>query len=170
METFKEVKGFEGKYLVSNKGTVKSLFQYHGSSERILKQHKDKGGYMFVSLFVGKQIGKKRYKQINVHRLVAQAFLENPLCLPEVNHKDEDKTNNCVENLEWCSRKYNANYGTIKERIRKKVNMYNTSGKLIQTFSSVADAAESVGGYSGNISSCCRGKLKSAYGYKWQYT
>jgi len=167
MEVFKEIKGFEGKYLISDKGRVKSVCD--PSNEIILKQYKNRNGYVFVCLSTGVQKDRGRYKVINVHRLVAEAFIENADGLLYVNHKDEDKTNNCVENLEWCTAKYNSNYGTIKEKICKKVGQYDKEGRLLAVFDSVSKAAEVFNGTPGNISSCCRGRTNTAYGFNWKY-
>ena len=113
-ENWKDVIGYEGLYKVSDLRRVKSLNYHRSGKEVILKQCKSKDGYLKVCLFKnGKQT------TFSVHRIVALAFINNYNNCPEINHKDEDKTNNCVENLEWCDRKYNANYGTAKERIIK---------------------------------------------------
>lgn len=109
-EIWKDVVGCEG-YQVSNFGRVKSLKYRNKCEERILKQTKNKvTGYYMVNI-----CGKTR----SVHRLVAQALIPNPHNLPQINHKDEDKTNNHVENLEWCDRKYNVNYGTSIQRAKQ---------------------------------------------------
>ena len=121
IEEWRPVEGYEGLYEVSNTGRVRSLDRYvkgKGESYRlrkgsILSLVKSNLGYLQVSLCCN---GK--YKTINVHRLVAQTFILNPDNLPEVNHKDEDKTNNSIENLEWCTAKYNMNFGTRQERYR----------------------------------------------------
>ena len=102
------IEGYKGLYEVSNLGRVKSLI----SNGLILKQSKDKDGYYIVSL---------KRKSFRVHRLVAIAFIPNPNNLAQVNHKDEDKTNNCVDNLEWCDATYNINYGTRNEQVRKSL-------------------------------------------------
>ena len=120
-EIWKPVVGYEGLYEVSSYGRVKSLDRYVKYSDgriylhkgKVLSLAKDKNGYFVVSLYFN---GK--HNTIKVHRLVAQAFIPNPDNLPEVNHLDEDKTNNRVENLEWCDHKYNMNYGT--RNIRSK--------------------------------------------------
>lgn len=119
MEIWKAIKGYEGLYEVSNEGNVRSLDatvpygQFHSRSRkgRIMHQPSSSNGYKQVAL--SKNGVAKIYR---VHRLVAEAFLSNPLGLPEVNHKDEDKTNNRASNLEWCSRKYNNNYGNKPPR------------------------------------------------------
>lgn len=169
MEIYKEIDGFGGKYLISNYGRVKSLYDYRGTKERILKQYKGRGGYMFVRLYVGKNHNKQRYVNKDVHRLVASAFIENPQNLPQVNHKDENKQNNTVTNLEWCTEKYNANYGTRNDKLKKQVLQFDISGNFCKRYISVREAAKSVGGYAGNISSCCRHILKTAYGFVWRY-
>ena len=115
MEEWKSIPGYEGLYEVSSYGRVKSLERYKSNNggiqlikEKILKPHNTKKGYLTV------QFSNKIFK---VHRLVAEAFIPNPDNLPMVNHKDEDKTNNNVDNLEWCTAKYNSNYGTAIERM-----------------------------------------------------
>lgn len=105
-------KNVNDRYSVSNFGRIKSNY---ANKERIMKQQNDSHGYLFVSLMID---GKK--KTTAVHRLVAEAFIPNPNNLPQVNHKDEDKTNNCVDNLEWCTLQYNCNYGT--RNVRKGLN------------------------------------------------
>lgn len=110
MEEWKDIQGYEDMYMVSNLGNVISLKR----EEPYLMKHHEHNGYLYVMLSID---GVKRF--VTIHRLVAVAFIPNPDNLPEVNHKDEDKTNNHVENLEWCSREYNASYGTVKERISK---------------------------------------------------
>lgn len=121
-EIWMNIKNYEGIYQVSNKGNVKSLPKklphtsggFRMTKERILKYTLDKDGYCMVCL-----TNNYAKKYIRIHRLVAEAFLPNPNGYTEINHKDEDKTNNCVENLEWCDRKYNCNYGTRNQRLHK---------------------------------------------------
>lgn len=180
LEEWRDVKGFEGQYQVSNIGRVKSLTrtaQVRLPRERsyirrykgcLLRQKTDKDGYLLVQL--GKSYTAK------VHRLVASAFIENPNNLPMVNHKDENKKNNNVKNLEWCTPQYNNNYGThcLRSGIkhRKKVLQMSMQGVLINMFDSLKDAEAHLGisGASTLICRCCKGKNKSAYGYKWEYT
>ena len=121
MEEWKSIPGYEGLYEVSNLGRVRSVDRYVKYLNGMIHLHKGKvlspgirsDGYLQVSLCCN---GK--YKTIAVHRLVAQAFIENPDNLPEINHKDEDKTNNSVDNLEWCDRSYNNTYGTRQDKVR----------------------------------------------------
>lgn len=165
VEEWRPIKIFERLYEVSNMGRVRNV-----KKSNILCGHPDKKGYLRVCLHKdGKQ------KIFKIHRLVAMAFIPNPSNLPQVNHKDENKANNCVENLEWCNNKYNSNYGTIKERLSalsKKNAVIGTDkdGNIYQ-FESIKKAADYVGGKAPCISDCCR-KIKGrnmAYGYKWKY-
>lgn len=110
-EIWKDIDGYEGLYQVSNLGRVKSLNYNHTNQEKILRQIKTKGGYVIINLCKN---GKS--KNFLVHRLVANAFLENLNNLPQVNHIDENKENNVVSNLEFCDAKYNNNYGTAIQR------------------------------------------------------
>ena len=118
IEEWRSIEGYEGLYEVSNTGRVRSLDRYDNRNYfrkgKVLSPGKDTVGYLFVILTCN---GKR--KAINVHRLVAKAFIENPDNLPQVNHKDEDKTNNNVDNLEWCTAKYNNKYGSRKDKVRE---------------------------------------------------
>ena len=171
-EIWRDIKGYEGKYMVSNLGRVKSLIYKRTGKEEILKAYDNGHGYLFVILC---KDGKD--KTCRVNRLVAQAFLENPDNLPEVNHKDEDKTNNCVENLEWCSKLYNINYGTGRKRsaekrakkLSKPVFSVNKESGLIMWWQSAMEASRQTGIAQGNITQCCKGKNKSAGGHIWFY-
>lgn len=117
-EEWRPVVGYEGLYEASSFGRVKSLDRYNSKNcfikGRILKQSNDGRGYMSIQLCLNGKI--ERYL---VHRLIAQTFIPNPDNLPQVNHKDENKSNNRVDNLEWCDCSYNINYGTAKERAKK---------------------------------------------------
>jgi phage FluMu gp28-like protein len=147
-------------YLISNKGIVKNP-----KTNKTTKGYKNKDGYLMVKLN-----NKKCYL---VHRLVAMLFLENKNNLPFVNHKDEIKTNNCVENLEWCTNQYNVNYGTANERRSKTLGFKVAqleNGKLITIYDSCMEAARQLGKKMGcHINDVCNGKRKSAYGYQWKY-
>lgn len=114
-EIWKDIKNYEGLYKVSNLGNVKSLPKKAGRSnrkEKILNFNKNSKGYLRVEL----SKDKKR-KQCLVHRLVAETFIPNYNNLPQINHKDENKENNYIDNLEWCDNKYNNNYGTRNQRL-----------------------------------------------------
>lgn len=171
---FKDIPGWEGEYQVSNIGEVYSL-----KSNIILKQYlrgRENRLYYYVSL---SKNGK--HKQYKVSRLVAITFLPNPDNLPVVNHKDENKLNNHVENLEWCDYEYNNNYGNRKQKMvetRKKNGFCTTtimcdknSHEPIQEFDSMMDAVRFLGldkKTVSNISAVMSGKKKSAYGYFWK--
>lgn len=195
-EIWKDVKGYEGLYQVSNFGRVKSLPRhrragniFYTQKEHIMSQFDNSTGYKYVQLNVGQD---KRI--FFVHRLVATAFIPNPQQLKEVNHKNEIKSDNYVENLEWCTHKYNQTYGTKIERtqrtrklldseqkaLRKKnlshsygaekpVLCYTRNGVFIRRFKSISQAARETGSCSSHISACCKGKRKSAVGYAWAY-
>lgn len=120
MEIWKDCKGYEGKYQVSNLGRVWSV-----KGQKYLKGTILPSGYVHVHLTTPN--GKRKKERL--HRLVAIAFLDNPNNLPQVNHKDENKLNNCVDNLEWCNAKYNANYGTRNQRIGDTRRISNGSSK-----------------------------------------
>ena len=162
--------GFLGfpNYEVSNLGNVKSLNYRSTGKAQVLKPADSGKGYLFVNLYKN---GKN--KMFKVHRLVAMAFIPNPDNLPEINHKDENKQNNKVDNLEFCDGEYNINFGTGIERRAKKVSkpvkQFDLRGNFIQEFPSVMEAQRKFGYSQGNISSACSGKLKTAYGYRWSY-
>ena len=159
------IKGYESIYEVSDKGRVKSV---KFGKERILKPRRTPQGYLLVCLCKNGEI-----KQCLVHRLIAQTFIPNPDNLPQVNHKDEDKENNSVQNLEWCDRKYNINYGTRTQRqaekISKPVLQYEKSGEFVKEWKSTHDVQRNLGYFHNNISNCCNGKCKSSNGFIWKF-
>ena len=124
MEQWKDIDGYEGLYQVSSEGRIKSLRRYKKSrgdgiteiGEKLMKLHLNQRGYCQVPLCKDNMV-----RMFAVHRLVAQAFIPNPDNLPQVNHKNEDKTLNTVENLEWCTNEYNSRYGTRGQRIGDKL-------------------------------------------------
>lgn len=126
-------------------------------------------GYHYVSLYKD-----GRQKSSTVHRLVAKAFVPNPMDLPMVNHKNEDKTDNRADNLEFCTQSYNNNYGTRNERAAKAnskpVLQYDKSGNLVKEWPSVSEVERQTGWFNTCISACCLGKRKSAYGFVWRYS
>ena len=121
-EIWKDIDGYPG-YQVSNYGRVKSLdrvsFKGSNMKGRILNQRTNEKGYLLVRL-QNSDTGES--DMFRVHRLVALAFIPNPGNLPQVNHKDEDKTNNNIDNLEWCTNWYNNHYGTRYERQKETIN------------------------------------------------
>ena len=162
-EIWKDKKDYEGHYQVSNCGRVKSI---KFGKEIILKQN-IKGGY--YSVVLSKNGILKNYL---VHRLVAEAFLDNPDNLPQVNHKDECKTNNIVSNLEWCDRKYNVNYGSRNKRAAEKLSkivlQYDLNGNFTKEWKSTRECDRN-GFRSQHVVDCCNGKLKKYKGFLWEY-
>lgn len=176
-EEWKDIQGYEGLYRISNLGNVASCERYVrvcGGGRRLvqpklLKQFKCPGGYCEVNLWKN-----NKQKTTMVHRLVAETFIDNRLNLPEVNHKDENKENNSVENLEWCTSKYNANYGTRNKRMTEKketkpVVMISKDGREIKRFKSLGDASREMDADISAIIRACKGKQKTCLGYKWVY-
>ena len=157
-EELKDIKDYEGLYAITRDGDVWSY-----KSNKFLKHKLARGYHQVILCKEGK--GKTYY----IHRLVAKVFIPNPDNLPQVNHKDEDKSNNCVENLEWCDVKYNINYGTRTKRAAKKQSIPVYCEELNRTFNSQVEAAKELGLNRCNIVSCCKGKRKTTGGYHWRY-
>ena len=171
-EIWKDIKGYEGLYQISNLGQVKSLarpinnFNQCCGKDKILKGG-IKRGYRQVIL-----LKDKKRKYASVHRLVAEAFLPNPRNLPIINHKDENKLNNKVDNLEWCTVKYNTNYGNCvaKRAESKKKAVYAIDKKgNITYYKSITDAAKALNVNPFHIYGCCDKNNLTAYGYKWKH-
>lgn len=167
-EQWKPIDGYE-EYLVSNFGRVKSLKKYRGKKENILKQAKDKQrGYLHVALSKS-----NKTKGFLVHRLVANAFIPNLMSLPQVNHKDENKENNHVDNLEWCENKYNLNYGSrnkkISDKYGRKIIQKTINNEFIAIWNGTCMASRTLKINEGNIWEACNKKRKTAGGYKWEY-
>ncbi len=176
-EIWKDIKGYEGLYQVSNLGRIKSLAREYSVNkgkryigERIKNLRKDsRGHYLLVDL---SKNGKS--KTLLVHRIVAEHFINNPNNLTQVNHKDEDKTNNNVENLEWCDGKYNQNYGTLPKRRNEKLKHIKHEKKVICIedkiiFNSIKEAGKYYNIETGNISRVCSKKRKSVGGKTFKY-
>lgn len=181
-EIWKSIEGYEGLYEVSNLGNVRSLNYNKTKQTKLLTPTIDRYGYYHLIL---RKNGKR--KGFTVHRLVAQAFIPNLNNYPQINHKDENKTNNCVDNLEWCTNEYNCNYGTRNERITQKqgkpwlgklgkdnptskqIHQYDIEGNLIKTWDSATVIHRELGFDNSYISACARGKHKSAHGFIWKY-
>ena len=170
-EIWKPIKGYEGLYEVSNLGRVRSLTRVFVSKRGWINTWRGrtliplmKKGYCHIGL---SKSNKVRHYRIN--RLVAEAFIPNPDNLPQVNHKDENPQNNRVDNLEWCSAKYNTNYGTAL--IRKAI----TRGRKVRciengnVYYSIGKAARENGTYSANVWKCCKGGRASANGLHFEF-
>lgn len=171
IENWKIVEGFNGIYEVSDCGRVRTIEHYSKSGKgdkehfypsKIKAQQKTKTGYMVVGLMNG-----KKTTPVRVHQLVAQAFVPNddPVNKKQINHKDENKENNCAWNLEWCTPKFNCNYGDRNVKIgsnkSKPVEAFDKEGNLVYKFKS-AKEAEKLGFSNPKISQCCNG----VYGHK----
>lgn len=161
---WKDIKGYEGKYQVSNLGEVRSLNYGGTNNTKIMKSRTDCKGYKRIQL--SKNGKPKTYK---VHRLVAIAFIPNPNSLPQVNHKNEVKDDNRASNLEWCTNKYNCNYGTRSRRQGESIKGVNNSQArkvmLVNTgkiFNTVTEASNKYNVHRSAIAKCCRGEYKFA--------
>lgn len=154
----KDIKNYEGLYAITEDGKV---FSY--KSQKFLKLCPNTNGYYHVGLRKGHTT-----KRFLVHRLVATAYLANPSNLPIVNHKDENKLNNSVQNLEWCTAAYNNAYGSGQQRALaagKKVHCL----ELNKTFNSAMEASRELGISDISIRQCCKGRVYTAGGYHWCY-
>ena len=185
-EIWKPINGYEGKYEVSSFGRARSLDRYQQRTDyrsgkryqtfkagKILKPIKCNSGYMRVSII---EDATHRGMKL-LHRMVAEAFIPNPDNLPEVNHKNEDKTDNRVENLEWCDHSYNTTYNDLQARRynngggrrKRPVEQLTMQGQFVARFDSVTEAAEAVGTSVAHIWNVCDGRQKSSCGYRWRY-
>ena len=151
----KDIKDYEGLYAVTEDGQV-----WSHRSKRFLTSSLRANGYLTVHLC---KDGAKKHHYI--HRLVAEAYIPNPEGLPQVNHKDENKQNNSLNNLEWCSSQYNHEYGTRTRRTCKPVYCV----ELNKIFESASEAARQLKADQSCISKACKREGKIAYGYHWQY-
>ena len=163
---WKDVRNYEGLYQVSNTGLVKRIPSVKCKKERILSQGTQKTGYNYVNLSKNGETHTKR-----VHRLVAEAFIPNIDNLPEVNHKNEIKNDNRIDNLEWCTREYNLNYGV---RCKKFSVARGKAVQCVETkhiYPSARNASKHTGIYQSSISRCCNKEhgFKTAGGYHWEY-
>ena len=188
MKEWRAIDGFPN-YMVSNTGEIKSLNYNKTGKEKILIPHKLSNGYLGINLYDD----NKRSCYLLIHRLVAQAFLPNPNGYRIINHKDENRSNNSVNNLEWCSYKYNLNYGNRNSKLSNSLTnnpffsipvlQYSKTREFLKEFPSIAEAARTIN--NGNIKAavtnilkCCRGvadtqfgivRRKTAYGYIWKF-
>lgn len=186
MEIWKDIKGYEGSYMVSNYGRVKSLKKYIESynhtrtqyrPEKILKQYKSKWGYMRV--YLTQNSIKKMYA---VHRLVASAFIDNPNNKPCVNHIDNDRSNNHLDNLEWCTYKENNNWAkkqgrrVFTEEWKQKISATRKLKPVVgidengnKIYFDAVRATSKAGFDCKAVIRCCKGLQKAHKGYRWEY-
>lgn len=155
----KDVKGYEGLYAVTSCGKVWSRKRCI-----FLKPQKNIDGYLVVGLCKNGKVKKYR-----VHRLVAEAYIPNPNNLPEVNHKDENKQNPCANNLEWCTRKHNVNYGNRNHYSKSSKKKPCICIELNKTFDSPLTASKEFGITYSSVAKSCRDAIKTAGGYHWKY-
>lgn len=184
MEIWRDIKGYENLYQISSEGRVRSLDRYVKNKGKLnfrkgkILTTSNRNGYSSVSLSKDGVITTH-----SVHRLVALAFLDNPNDFSIINHRNEIKNDNRVENLEWCTHKYNMNYGTINKRrgeslgygknnlCSKPILQFTKNGELVRKWDCSMDIERELGFDNSNITKCCNGKKHylSAYGYKWGY-
>lgn len=156
MEIWKDVVGYEGKYQVSNLGRVKSLNYNRTGKEQILKTQTNRYGYLYVCL-------GSNHNKVRIHRLVAEAFIPNPYNLPEVNHKDLNRANNVVDNLEWATREYNIDYSHSTP-----VEQLTMEGTVVKNWKSIREA-DRHGFVRSAVWECCKGKRPHYKGFLWRY-
>lgn len=172
-EVWKEVPRYKGAYLISNLGNLKSArrYCYHGDKpwlvkERLLSKVVGRSGYIEYQITYN-----KKHRSEKAHRLVAEAFIPNPLNKPQVNHIDGNKQNNCVENLEWCTGKENVyhayHHGLVKNC--KKIAQYDLSMKLIKVWGTTGDIEKAGIAERRHIHEACQGKRRQHHGYIWRY-
>ena len=164
-EIWRDIKNYEGLYQVSNLGRVKSLNYRHTGREQILKPIKYNNDYLRINLWKNNKM-----KTHTIHRIVAQTFLDNPNNYPCINHIDENKTNNNITNLEWCTHEYNNNYGT---RIQRTVESNSIPIYCLETnkiYKSAKECAKELKLSRENIVNILKGRQKQAKGYTFRYS
>lgn len=162
-ETWKPITGYEGLYEVSDYGRIRSL-KRNTTNGVILKLCKDAHGYLKCSLT---KDGLQR--TVRVHRIVGLTFVENPHDLPILNHKDEDKTNNTVSNLEWCDSKYNLNYGSCNEKMALAKGRPFICLETDKVYLNQGDCAKEIGISRGSISQILCGRRESCKGFHFKH-
>lgn len=167
-EIWKDIEGYEGYYKISNLGNVKSIPR-NGTikKEKILTPVKNQDGYLKVLL---SKNGKR--KSVSIHRLVANAFIKNNLNKLTVNHKDGNKLNNKISNLEWATHKEQTNHAyknNLIKHYKRKINQYDLEGNFIKSYNSIAEAQKINNISRGMICKCCKKIRNKTGGYKWEY-
>jgi len=173
IEIWRDVAGYSGQYQVSNLGNVRNLNWRSAGRIRQLSPCLDRDGYLSVCL----SDGKGSQKSYRVHRLVAEAFLDDFDSSLQINHIDENKTNNSVSNLECVSSYENNNFGTRNIRIShskrntrsKKINQLSLDGKFIREWVSGHEITRRLGFNNAAVCRVCQGKKKTAYGFRWEF-
>ena len=183
-EIWKPIKNYEEFYEISNLGNVKAKERIRIDKNGVKRKYKEKillpsqlgyfDKYGRNYLKIGLYDKFKTYTQFLIHRLVAIHFIPNPDNKPEVNHKDENKENNNVNNLEWCTRTENNEHSKITENLNNskkiKINQLSLNGEFIKEWDGIREAARGIGAKSHkHISCCCKGTEKTAQGFKWEY-
>ena len=170
-EIWKDIVGYEGLYQVSNLGRVKSLKRLknnHGKKqfveEKIKSTEMSNSGYLQVCLYKN---GKSKMKYI--HKLVANTFLDNPKNYQIVNHKDENKINNKLSNLEFCNYEYNNRYGMAFKNKLISINQYDINGNFLKKWESISQIEKELKINHSNIIACCKKKRNKAGGFIWEY-
>ncbi len=169
-EIWKDIPNYEGIYKISNLGRLKSFRAYNSFTksyyykEKIVKGKIDSSGYVMVCL---SKNGK--YKYCRIHRLVAEVFIDNPNNYPIINHKDENKKNNIVSNLEWCTYLYNNTYGNKNKRISKAIIQYDLEGNFIKEYSSINEAGRQNNIPHTSILYALKHTGGITHNYKWKY-
>lgn len=165
-EIWKDIPNYEGLYQASNKGRIRHIYLSKQKGNKTLLKSSIRNtscinGYLQLNL-----CKNNIHKNFRVHRLIALTFIPNPNNYPEINHIDENKQNNCVENLEWCTRDYNNKYSKNIAIIQ-----YDINGNFIKEWNSITEAAISLNINKGNIQKCCNNKYgyKTVGGFKWKY-
>lgn len=152
------------RYEVSRKGEIR-----HKARKHVLKPRLNPTGYAYVNFSIN---GHR--ENFAIHRIVANAFIPNPNGYSEINHKDYNRANNCVDNLEWVDSSQNKKHAFLKKENRdcrgKKVEQYTKNGEYIQTFVSLSAAARKMKCTVGAISNCCLGRSKTSQGYHWKFS
>lgn len=180
-EIWKDIEELDNLYEISNMGRIRNK-----RNAKIISIKNSKGWYLCLTRYIN-----QKTIAVRPHQLVAKYFLnkkhfksmpyenrnEIDFNILQVNHKDENLQNNCINNLEWCTPKYNANYGTRNERMKKqkilkygkKIRQYDLNGNYIRTWRSISEIKDSYNYHYASIINCCKGKYKQSYGYIWQY-